>query len=329
MNRRAFITALGGAAAWPLAVRAQQPERMRRVGVLISLSEADPEGQRWLQALLQGLQELGWRRGNNLDVEIRWGNSDNERIRMIAKELVAANPEVLQVTSTPGTATILQATQVIPVVFSAVSDPVGAGFVQSLPRPGGNATGFINVESSMGGKWLELLKEIAPQVHRITMLFNPATAPQAQYYLRSVEASAPSLKIETRAAPVGDIAQIEAEIDTTAQDHEAGLIVLPDTFMLTHRDQVVSLINRANLPAVYPTMPFATAGGLLSYGIDLPDLQRRAAVYVDRILKGAKPADLPVQLPTKFEFALNLKTAKALGLTVPDKLLALANEVIE
>jgi len=236
---------------------------------------------------------------------------------------------VLQVTSTPGTAAVLKETRTIPVVFAIVSDPVGAGFVQNLPHPGGNATGFINIESSMGGKWLELLKEVAPQVTRVTMLFNPATAPQADYYRRAVEAAAPSIAITPRAAPISDIAGIEAEIVATAQDRRAGLILLPDTFTFTHRDRVVSLANRANVPAVYPFTPFAAAGGLLSYGVDLPDLQRRAAVYVDRILKGATPADLPVQLPTKFELAVNLKTAKALGLTIPDKLIALADEVIE
>ena len=330
MNRRAFITLLGGAAAaWQLAAHAQQLERMRRIGVLISVAEADLEGQRLVQALLQGLQELGWKRGTNLAVDLRWGNSNNERIRTIAKELVAAQPEVLQVVSTPGTAAVLEETHTIPVVFSIVSDPVGAGFVRSLPYPGGNATGFINIESSIGGKWLELLKEVAPQVARVTMLLNPATAPQAHYYRRAVEVAAPSLAITPRAALVSDIAAIEIEIVATARDRQAGLIVLPDTFTFTYRDLIVSLANRAKVPAVYPFTPFAAAGGLLSYGIDLPDLQRRAAVYVDRILKGAKPADLPVQLPTKFEFVINLKTARALGLDLPPTLLARADEVIE
>ncbi len=330
IGRRELITALGGAAvAWPLAARAQQPDQMRRIGVLISVAEADPEGQRWVQALLQGLRELGWKRGTNLEIDLRYGDSNNERMRTIAKELVAAQPEVLQVTSTPGTAAVLEETRTIPVVFTTVSDPVGAGFVQSLPHPGGNATGFINMESSLGGKWLELLKEVAPQVTRVTMLFNPATAPQADYYRRAIEAAAPSFGITARAAPVDDMAAIETELAATAQDRHAGLTVLPDTFTFTYRDLIVSLANRASVPAVYPFTPFAIAGGLLSYGIDIPDLQRRAAAYIDRILKGAKPSDLPVQLPTKFEFVVNLKTAKALGLTIPDKLLATADRVIE
>jgi putative ABC transport system substrate-binding protein len=329
LGRREFIRLVGGAVAWPLAARAQERERMRRIGVLISVAEADPQGQRWARALLQGLQELGWKLGTNLQIDIRYGDSSNERIGAIAKELVAAQPDVLQVTSTPGTAAILKETRTIPVVFSTVSDPVGAGFVQSLPHPGGNATGFINIESSMGGKWLELLKEVVPQVTGVTMLFNPATAPQTDYYRRAVEAAAVSLAMTARAAPVSDVAAIEGEIVATARNRRAGLIVLPDTFTFTHRDLVVSLANRANVPAVYPFTPFATAGGVLSYGVDLTDLQRRAALYVDRILKGAKPADLPVQLPTKFELVINLKTAKALGLAIPPTLLARADEVIE
>jgi putative ABC transport system substrate-binding protein len=329
LKRRSFISLLGGAATWPLAARAQQGDRMRRMGVLMSVSESDPQGRRWVEALLQGLKELGWKRGGNLEIDLRWGNSDNGRIQTIAKELVAAQHEVLQVTSTPGTAAVLEATRTIPVVFTTVSDPVGAGFVRSLPHPGGNATGFINMEASMGGKWLELLKKVAPQVKRVTMLFNPATEPQAEYYRPSVEAAAASFGITARAAPVGDIAAVESEIAVTAQGPDAGLVVLPGTFSLTYRDQIVPLANRAKLPAVYPFMPFVAAGGLLSYGVDITDLQRRAAVYVDRILRGAKPADLPVQLPTKFELAINLKTAKALGLEVPTSLLATADEVIE
>jgi len=297
--------------------------------VLVTVSESDPQGQRWLHALLQGLQELGWRRGGNLDVDFRWGDSDNARIRTIAKELIAAKPEVLQVISTPGTAAVLEATRTIPVVFTMVSDPVASAFVESLAHPGGNATGFINIEASMGGKWLELLTEVAPQVKRVTMLFNPATEPQADYYRRSIDAAAASLGIVTRAAPVGNVADIETEIVATGHEANAGLVVLSGIFTLTYRDQIVGLSNRVKLPAVYPFTPFSAAGGLISYGVDLTDLQRRAAVYVDRILHGAEPADLPVQLPTKFELVINLKTAKALGLTVPPSLLARADEVIE
>ena len=297
--------------------------------MLNTLAEGDPQGQQQEQTLLQSLQELGWKRGTNLEVDLRWGASNNERIQMIAKELVAAQPDVIQVTTTPGTAAVLRETRTIPVVFSIVSDPVGAGFVASLPHPGGNATGFINIESSMGGKWLELLKEVAPHVSRVTLLFDPTTGPQANYYQEPIEAAARSLAIALKSAPVGDVAAIETEIAATVQERDTGLVVFPDIFTFTHRDLIVSLANRRNLPAVYPFTVFASAGGLVSYGVDLLDLQRRAAGYVDRILKGTKPEDLPVQLPTKFELAVNLKTAKALGLTIPESLLARADEVIE
>ncbi len=297
--------------------------------MLNTLAEDDPQGQQQEQTLLQSLQELGWKRGTNLEVDLRWGASNNERIQMIAKELVAAQPDVIQVTTTPGTAAVLRETRTIPVVFSIVSDPVGAGFVASLPHPGGNATGFINIESSMAGKWLELLKEVAPHESRVTLLFDPTTGPQANYYQEPIEAAARSLAIALKSAPVGDVAAIETEIAATVQERDTGLVVFPDIFTFTHRDLIVSLANRRNLPAVYPFTVFASAGGLVSYGVDLLDLQRRAAGYVDRILKGTKPEDLPVQLPTKFELAVNLKTAKALGLTIPESLLARADEVIE
>ena len=246
-----------------------------------------------------------------------------------AKDLVAAQPEVLEVESTPGTAAVLKETRTIPVVFTAVSDPVGAGFVQSLSHPGGNATGFINIEASVGGRWLQLLEEVMPQVTRATVLFNPAVAPQADYYWRAIEAAATPLAITTRMARVSDMAATEKEILAVAQDRRAGLIIGPDTFTFTHSFQIVELANSAKVPAVYPFTKFTAAGGLLSYGVDLIDLHRRAAVYVDRILKGAKPADLPAQLPTKFELVINLKTAKALGLTIPANLLTVADDVIE
>jgi putative ABC transport system substrate-binding protein len=274
-------------------------------------------------------QELGWRPNVNLQIDFRYGNSNNEQIIAAAKELVAAQPEVLEVTSTPGTAAVLRETHTIPVIFSIVSDPVGAGFVQSLPHPGGNATGFINIEDSMGGKWLELLKEIVPRISRVVIVFNPVTAPQADYYRRAVETAAPSFAIITRAAPVSNMTDIQTEIANAAQDGNTGLLVLPDTFTLTHRKDVIALANGAKVPAVFPSTPFVEAGGLLSYGVDTADLQRRAAAYVDAVLKGAKTIDLPVQLPTKFELAVNPKTAKALGLTVPPVLLATADEVIE
>jgi putative tryptophan/tyrosine transport system substrate-binding protein len=258
----------------------------------------------------------------------RYGDGNRERIAAVAKELVAAQPEVLEVETTPGTAAVLKETHTIPIVFTSVSDPVGAGFVQSLSHPGGNATGFIIFESSMGGKWLQLLKEVMPQVTRATVLFN-ATAAPVDYYRRAIEAAAPLLAITIRMALVSDMAAVEREIAAIAQDRREGLIIGPDAFTFTHRFQIVALANAAHVPTVCPTTVYAAAGGLLSYGSDLPDLHRRAAAYVDRILKGAKPADLPVQLPTKFELAVNLKTAKALGLTIPPSLLATADQVIE
>jgi len=329
MRRRDFIKVIAGSAiTWPLTTHAQQ-DRVRRIGVLIALGEDDPQGQQQAQTLLQSLQELGWKRGTNLEVDLRWGGTNNERIQMMAKELVAEQPDVIQVTTTPATAAVLHETRTISVVFSIVSDPVGGGFVASLSHPGGNATGFINIESSMGGKWVELLKEIAPDVSRVTLLFDPATGPQVDYYRGPIEAAAQSLAITLKSAPVGDVAAIETEIAATAQERRAGLIVHPDIFTYTHRDLIVSLANRANLPAVYPFTVFTSAGGLLSYGVDLLDLQRRAAGYVDRILKGTKPEDLPVQLPTKFELAVNVKTAKTLGLAIPQSLIATADEVIQ
>jgi putative tryptophan/tyrosine transport system substrate-binding protein len=327
MRRRDLIIIGGAAIGWPLYARAQQPSQIRRIGVLFGASEADSE--RSLQAFLQGLQDLGWKPGTNLHVDIRYGDGNRERMAAVAKELVAAQPEVLEVETTPGTAEVLKETHTVPIVFTSVSDPVGAGFVQSLSHPGRNATGFINIESSIGSKWLQLLKEVMPQVTRATVLFNAAAAPQADYYRRAIEAAAPALAIATRMALVSDMSAMEKEIVAIAHDRRAGLIIGPDAFTFLHRFEIAALANGSNVPAVYPLTPYTIAGGLLSYGSDLPDLHRRAAAYVDRILKGAKPADLPVQLPTKFELAVNLKTAKALGLTIPPSLLATADQVIE
>jgi putative ABC transport system substrate-binding protein len=329
MQRRKFITFLGGAsAAWPLAARAQQGDRIRRIGMLMGLAESDPEGQRWAQTFIQALQELGWRSGTNVRIDLRWA-TDLDHMRTFAKELVELQPDLIQVTTTPATAEVLRQTRTIPVVFSVVSDPVGWGFVQNLPRPGGNATGFINIESSLSGKWVELLKEIAPRVTRVAMLFNPATAPQTAYYRGPLEAAAASLGIAAMTAPIRETAEVETAITALGQDPHAGLIALPDIFVTAHRDLIISLAARHHVAAIYPLRLFVRAGGLVSYGVDLPDLQRRAAGYVDRILKGATPADLPVQLPTKFELAVNLKTAKGLGLTVPPTLLATADELVE
>jgi putative ABC transport system substrate-binding protein len=327
MLRREFIAIMGAAVAVPFH-RANAQQRPRRIGVLIALAEADPQGQRWVQALLQGLDALGWKPGTNLQIDVRYGDSNSDRIQEVARQLVAEQPDVLEVTTTPGTAAVLKTTQTIPIIFSMVSDPVGSGFVKSLPRPGGNATGFINIEASMGGKWLQLLKEVAPQISHVTMLFNPKTAPQGEYYRRIVENAAGPMAIKTKVALVSDVSAIEAEIIAT-RAARGGMVILPDVYLLTLRDLVVSLANRERLPTIYPFTPFAESGGLLSYGVDLPDLQRRAAGYVDAVLKGTAPSDLPVQLPTKFELAVNLKTARMLNIDLPHSLISIADKIIE
>ena len=332
MNRREFITLLGGAAAaWPVAARAQQPERMRRIGMLVGLPERDPEGEKWVQVFVQALSQLGWRPGTNVQIDLRWVGTDFERTQLIARELVQSQPDLIEVTSTPATAAILRETQTIPVVFAVVSDPVGSGFIQSLTRPGKNATGFINIEASMGGKWVELLKEIAPKTSRASMLFNPKTSPQTGYYRPSLEAAASTLGVDISASPISSREEIEKVILGLRQHPDAGLIVVPDVFTAAQaqRDLIISLAAQHRIPVVYFLALCVRAGGLISYGVDHPDLQRRAATYVDRILKGAKPEDLPAQLPTKFELVINLKTAKEMDLEVPPTLLARADEVIE
>jgi putative ABC transport system substrate-binding protein len=324
------MAGLGGAAAWPVMARAQQTDRVRRIGVLFTFQKDDPFGRQQVQALLQGLQEVGRNIGPDLQVDFRFaGGNDRAQIQAVAKDLVATQPDVIQVITTPGTAAVLMETHTIPVVFTIVSDPVGSGFIESFSHPGGNATGFVNIESSMGGKWVQILKEVAPRVSHVTLLFNPATGPQASYYRGPIEAAAHALSIGSRAAPVRDVAAIESEIIATARDIDSGLIVLSDIFIFNHRELIVALANSHRVPTVYPFSEAAKAGGLISYGIDNLDLERRAGGYIDRILNGAKPADLPVQLPTKFDFVINLKTAKSLGLTVPASLLATADEVIE
>jgi putative ABC transport system substrate-binding protein len=331
LGRREFITLLGGAAvAWPLAARAQQPSQMHRIGVIMGYAESDAVGQAYIAAFREGLQKLGWAEGRNIRIDFRWAAaSDVESMQRFAKELVALQPDLILSNNTPTTAALLQQTRTIPIVFATVADPIGSGFVAGLPRPGGNVTGFITTEGSLGGKWLELLKEIAPRVARVAMLFNPATATYAEYYLNPFKAAAPSFAVEAIAAPVHDRSELDSVVAAQAREPNSGLIVMPDAFLIAHLAEVTSLATRYRLPAVYPYRAFTALGGLLSYGDDLTDNFRRAPTYADRILKGAKPSELPVQAPVKFELVINLKTAKALGLDVPLQLQQRADEVIE
>jgi putative tryptophan/tyrosine transport system substrate-binding protein len=330
MKRREFIAGLGAAAAWPLAVGAQQTERMRRIGVLMSLDEADPEGEEWLSSFTRGLAELGWIDGRTARMDVRWAAGSADRARMYAKELIDLLPDVLLADSTAQTAALQRETRTIPIVFTLAADPIGAHFVASLPRPGGNITGFTSFEAEMSGKWLELLTEIAPSVKRVALLFNPDTAPRGgSYFLPTFEAAARSFRVTPIGAPVRSDDEIEAIIVSLGTDAGGGLVSMPDTYMNGHRATTIRVAAQHNVPAVYNGAPYVRDGGLLSYGLDFADIFRRSAAYVDRILRGAKPADLPVQLPTKFEMAVNLKTAKALGLAVPQSILLSADEVIE
>jgi ABC-type uncharacterized transport system substrate-binding protein len=327
MRRREFITFLGSAATWPLAARAQQPERMRRIGVLIPFAANDPEAQARNLVFEQSLQQLGWTVGRDLQIDYRSSEGDAAAARRYAAELVALAPDVIM---TAGSLTIgpaLQATQTIPIVFVNVADPVGAGFVQSLARPGGNATGFTNFEYTTTGKWMELLKQIAPHVTRVAVLRDPASAAGIGQFT-AIQSVAQSLGVELTPFNARDVGEIEPGIAAFARSGNGGLIVTAGGTGY-HRDLIIGLASRHKLPAVYPFRYDAKDGGLISYGPDPRDLIRRAAAYVDRILKGEKPADLPVQAPTKYELVINLKTAKALGLTVPPSLLARADEVIE
>jgi putative tryptophan/tyrosine transport system substrate-binding protein len=330
MRRRKFIALLGGAAAWPLSVRAQQRDQMRRIGVLMAYADSDSEGQAFIAAFRDGLQKLGWAENRNMQIDYRWATlGDPDLMQRFAKELVALQPELILSHNTPTTAAMLQQTHTIPIVFALVNDPIGSGFVASFPKPGGNITGFIAFEGSMAGKWLELLKEIAPRVTRVAFLFNPATAPFAEFFLNPFKAAAASFAVEGIAAPVHDISEVESVVAAQAREPNAGLIVMPSTFATLYRMEITSLATRYGVPAVYPFRFFPKVGGLLSYGNDFDDNFRRAASYVDRILKGAKPSELPVQAPVKFELVINLKTAKVLGLEVPSLLQQRADEVIE
>ena len=314
----------------PLPAGAQSAGQMRQIGVLMGFDESDPQAQARMAAFRQGLQTLGWAEGRNIRIDIRWATtSDAPSMQRFAKELVALQPDLILSHNTPTTATLLQHTRTIPIVFAVVSDPVGSGFVASIPRPGGNVTGFTNIEPTMAGKWLELLKEIAPRVARVAFLFNPATAPYAEYYLSPFKAAAASFAVEAIAAPVRNTSELESAIAAQARTPNGGLVVMTDSFLVTHRADITSLAARYRLPTVYPFREFAERGGLLSYGNDLLDNFRRAATYADRILRGAKPNELPVQAPVKFELVMNVKTAKALGLRIPSSLLLRADHVIE
>jgi putative tryptophan/tyrosine transport system substrate-binding protein len=328
ITRRDFIAGLGGAAVWPVAARAQQPDRARRVGFLHALAENDPEAQERVAVLREGLARLGWTE-RNVRIEQRFAEGDFAQTRAYAAELVGSAPDVIVASSTPALAALKQATHTIPIVFSVVSDPAGQGFVASLARPGGNITGFSFVDFLMLGKWLEVLKEIAPGVKRITLVFNPQTAPYYPVFLRDFGEAAATLAAELSATPVHDEAEIEAAVSTSARESDGGLIAAPDPFINSHRTLVVGLAERYRLPAIYGFQHFVKEGGLISYGPDTLDIVRRSASYVDRVLRGERPGELPVQGPAKYELLINLKTAKALGLTVPTALRVRANEVIE
>jgi putative tryptophan/tyrosine transport system substrate-binding protein len=326
MKRREFIAGLG-ATAWPVVAGAQR-ERVRRVGVLMAFDENDPVGKTFVSAFTPALAGLGWTDGRNVRMDLRWGGGDTNRVRALAQELVGLQPDIIVTAATVATLALQRETRTIPIVFVNVSDPVVSGIVAALNQPGGNITGLALYETPLGGKWLELLSEIAPGLKRVAIMFNPETAP-VSVFMPSFETAARSLKVVPIAAPVHDDVEIETAIIALGREPGGGLVVMPDVFTAVHHVPIISAAARANLPAVYPRSDFARDGGLLSYGQDQVDTWRRAAPYVDRILRGAKPSELPVQFSSKFEFAINLKTAKALGLTIPTTLLALADEVIE
>jgi putative tryptophan/tyrosine transport system substrate-binding protein len=328
LKRRDFMTLLGGAAVWPLPARAQQGDKVRRIGVLMPLAADDPEGQARLATFQQGLQQSGWTIGHNVRIDSRWPAGDSERLRRYAAELVALSPDVILATGSAAAGPLLQATRTIPVVFVIVPDPVGAGFVNSLSRPGGNATGFIQFEYGISGKWLELLKQIAPGVTRAAILRDPAISAGIGQF-GAIQAVAPSLGVEVTPVNVRDADEIERAIADFAHSANAGLIITGSALAIVHRHLIVRLAAKHRLPAVYFQRALVADGGLISYGADTLDQYRRAVGYVDRILKGEKPADLPVQAPTKYELVINLRTAKALGLEIPSSVLARADEVIE
>jgi putative ABC transport system substrate-binding protein len=330
MRRRNFITGLvSTTAAWPLTARAQQPNRVRRIGVLLAYLESDHDAQSWVSAFRQELGKLGWAEGSDVHIDVRWGTADVQVVERYAKELVALQPDFILTVSTPATAAMVQQTRTIPIIFVMVGDPVGSGFVESLSRPGRNLTGFTNNQSPLIGKWMELLKEIAPTVTRAAMLFNPPTASFVAYYLNPFKAAAKSFGMDAIVAPVADESELDSVVATQARQPNSGLIVIPDAFMVAHRAGIAMLAARYRIPAIYSFSFFAEAGGLISYGVNPLGEYQRAASYGDRILKGAKPSELPVQAPDKLQLVINLKTAKALGLDVPLFLRQRADDVIE
>jgi putative ABC transport system substrate-binding protein len=327
MRRRKFLGLVGGAASWPAVALAQHPEPMRRIGVLVGLAENDPEMKERLAGFRQGLEKLGWLEGRNVRIDYRFAPA-GAQARLLARELIALRPDVILTQSTPATAAMQQETRTIPIVFASVADPIGSGFIASLSRPGGNLTGLLQYEEGITGKWLAMLKQIAPNLTRAALVANPRTA-AFDYFLQSAKAVAPSLAIDLVPTPVDNAADIERAIKTFAREPNGGLVLPPDTSTVVHRNLIIALAAQHRLPAVYAIRVFVAAGGLMYYGTDFVDLSRQGASYVDRILRGAKPADLPVQTPTKFETVVNRKTAKALGLAVPPGLLIAADEVIE
>jgi len=329
MNRREIIAVLAAAAVSPFSSLAQPGEQTRSVGVLMSFLQDDPAGVADVAVFRQRLTELGWIEGQNIRLEFRWAGSDVERARVLAKELVGLKPDVLLARSTPPTAALKRETDAIPIVFVNVAEPIESGFVQTLARPGGRITGLTSFEASIGGKWLQLLKEADPRITRTGVIYNPETAPFAGLFLRSVQSAAAALATQIIDMPVHSAGDIEAAIAAFARGPGGGLIAIPDTFTVERRDMLIALVARHRLPALYATPSFTPSGGLMAYAVDTRDAMQRAAGYIDRILKGAKPADLPVQTPTRFELSINLKTAKALGLDLPPTLVARADEVIE
>jgi putative ABC transport system substrate-binding protein len=328
MKRREFITLLGGAAAWPLVAHAQQGERMRRIGVLMPFDDNDPAANTFLSAFIQALADLGWTDGRNVRMELRSPGGDTNSVRALAQELVGLKPDIIVTNGTPATVALQRETRTIPIVFASVADPVASGIVARLDRPGGNVTGFALDEATLGGKWLELLSEIAPGLKRAAIMFNPDIR-AISAYMPSFETAARSLKVAPITAPVQSDVEIGTAIIALGRKPGGGLVVVGDAFTAVHRVPIISAAARNNVPAVYATSNSVRDGGLLSYGVDQIDIWRRAASYVDRILRGAKPGDLPVQLPTKFEMVVNRKTAKALGLAIPPSILVRADEVIE